>query len=64
MIMHILYCIYSSLTSTEKDETTCTEGESWRDDCNICRCSNGLTLCTKKACPVVVTEEQQCQGGM
>ncbi|XP_043213549.1 kielin/chordin-like protein isoform X2 [Amphibalanus amphitrite] len=33
------------------DGDVCTnEGESWKDDCNTCSCTNGLVKCTKKFC--------------
>ncbi|KAK4313802.1 hypothetical protein Pmani_014877 [Petrolisthes manimaculis] len=32
-------------------KSRCLEGSSWSQDCNTCRCINGLAACTKRLCP-------------
>ena len=35
------------------DAKTCearSEGARWRDECNWCRCANGVGVCTRRAC--------------
>ncbi|KAK8392656.1 hypothetical protein O3P69_014824 [Scylla paramamosain] len=50
---------------------TCDEGSLWKtDDCNICRCINGVSACTKRLCATPhqeprkpqVSDEPECQG--
>merc|ERR1712226_1780297 len=36
---------------TGDDGAVYSDGDSFIDDCNRCRCSDGAIACTKKACP-------------
>ncbi|CAH1383099.1 unnamed protein product [Tenebrio molitor] len=47
----ILTClVLSVLIFSVTCNTECKEGESKKEECNSCRCANGLWVCTRKAC--------------
>ncbi|CAL4122763.1 unnamed protein product [Meganyctiphanes norvegica] len=43
----------------ERDAAECQEGAEWTDDCNRCRCQNGLPTCTSRIC----LHDQECVEG-
>lgn len=45
-------------------EAQCTEGSSWRDECNWCSCQNGGAACTQMGClPGFESDEPECVAG-
>ncbi|KAK3871951.1 hypothetical protein Pcinc_022930 [Petrolisthes cinctipes] len=59
-------CTLKLCATRGKRETPCEPNSTWMDDCNRCRCANGVGVCTKKACSVVLHDvaeaEAECQG--
>jgi len=43
--------IISSVLGCRHEGKLYKHGKTFKDDCNTCRCRNGVAACTRKACP-------------